>query len=313
MNERYAADPVCFSHSIELKYLLDKFGIFTGRYLVGYPDDWEPRLIDHIGTVSPVEMARISLLLRRAREQYGLIKMPKLIWQDQLSWADNAGVHVCQSPPRINGLVVPNGTREVPLKGKMLDDFDVPPTAEERFPSSPEEYVRVTKMLLLLGHELLMVDPYLDPCSQYVAPVIKALLTVIAQAGSNCKLLNIYARANNVLKDGNTVASVRGALTEMLESVVSGKSIRVIYHLIDDSRGDRMHDRYLLSVKGGIELSQGFQVQRRNAKVKASPMAPQTHRETWATYTDRQTDMRIDPVIKIVSGDSTTAMASRPS
>jgi hypothetical protein len=302
MNERFAADPECFRNSAELRNVLEKFGVFTGRYLVIYPEDWNRRLSEHMANASPVEASQISRLVHRAQEQCGLIKMPSLMWMDNLSWVDNASKQVSHTPPRLDGLVVKNDAPKVPLRAKALNDFEVPPTAEERISSTPAEYVRVTKMQLLIAHELLLIDPYLNPCNKLHAPVLEALLKVVASPGSKCKLVKIYARERDVLSEGTTEKLIQSALNALVAGVKREKTFKLTYHLIDDSNStERMHDRYLLSVKGGIQLSQGFQVQRRNGKVTASPIGPSLHREIWGIYMDRKTDMRICRAISVSS------------
>lgn len=170
MNERFAADPDCFRHSADLKALLEKFGVFTGRYLVSYPDDWESRLNGLKAGASPIESSRISQLLRRAKENCGLVRMPSLMWMDNLSWGENAAKLANQTPPKINRLVVAHGAAKLTSRATDFDDLVLPPTAEERIRSSPDEYLRVTKMLLLISHELILIDPYLNPCNKYVSP-----------------------------------------------------------------------------------------------------------------------------------------------
>lgn len=298
MNEKYAADPDCFGSSGDLKALLDKFGVFTGRYLVSYPDDWESRLDRLKSSASPVESSRISQLLRRAKESCGLIKMPSLIWMDHLSWCENAAKLTKHSPPKLDRLVVPNGAAKVPPKAIPFDDCDLPPTAEERVPSTPEEYLRAMKMLLLISHELILVDPYLNPCNRFVSPVLTSLLTVMAGTNSKCKTVYCYARTRDVLSDQTTLADIKSALKYTLSSLINDKPLKIIFNLVDDyTSTDRMHDRYMLSVKGGIQLSQGFQTQRRNAKVTVSPMSPSLHKDIWSIYMERRTDMRIEHTI----------------
>lgn len=300
MNERFAADPDCFGNASELKGLLEKFGVFTGRYLVAYPDDWEARLEKLKSSASPMDSSRISLMLRRAKESYGLIKMPLLIWMDHLSWGENASKLTLQTPPKLDRLVVPNGESKVPPKAIPFDDWDLPPTAEERIPSTPEEYLRVMKMLLLISHELILVDPYLNPCNRFVSPVLTSLLTVMAGTNSKCKTVYCYARTRDVLSDQTTLADIKKSLQSTLASVANIKSLKINFYLLDDSIStDRMHDRYLLSVKGGVQLSQGFQTQRRNGKVTVSPMSPALHKEIWGTFMDRKTDMRIEHTVSL--------------
>lgn len=301
MNERFAADPTCFGNSAELKNLLEKFGVFTGRYLTSYPDDWELRLIKHMSSASPLESVRISRHLQRAKECCGIIKSPMLMWMDHLSWANNAGKLAAQAPPRLDGLVVPNNAVKVPLKASTLDNFELPPTAEERIASTPEEYVRVMKMLLLISHELILVDPYLNPCKRYVAPVLESMLAVVAGINSKCRLVTCYARTRDILSEEVSLENIKIALLGILSRTAHEKLFKLNFHLIDDStpRGDRMHDRYLLSVKGGIELSQGFQQQMHKGKVTVSPISPALHKEAWSIFVDHNTNMRIEHTIAV--------------
>jgi hypothetical protein len=298
MNERFAADPVCFHNSAELKTVLQYFGIHTGRYLGSYPEDWEQRLIGSTALASPVEAARVSTLLRRAKERCGLVPMPSLMWMDHLSWVENAGKLTAQKPPKLDGLVVSDDTPRIPLKASTLDNFELPPTAEERIASTPSEYVRVTERLLLISHELALVDPYLNPRDHYVAPVLEAIIAEAVKG--KCRLISLFAREKDVLSASVTLDGIKNALKNILTTAAPGKAIRLNYYLLDDATSrDRMHDRYLLSVKGGIELSQGFQKQRRDAKVTVSPMSPALHKEIWSIFLEKKTDMRFSSPIVV--------------
>jgi hypothetical protein len=298
MNERFAADPFCFHNCAEVQSVLQCFGVHTGRYLANYPEDWEQRLATSPSLAKPVVAARVSTLLRRAKERCGLVSMPSLMWMDHLSWVENANKLTTQSPPMLDGLVVPNETARVPLKASTLDNFELPPTAEERIASIPSEYVRVSERLLQTSHELALVDPYLNPCDRYVAPVFESLLAEAAKG--KCRLINCFARERDVLSASVTRDAIKNALKNMLNKVAIGKPIRFNYYLLDDTTSrDRMHDRYLLSVKGGIEFSQGFQKQRRDGKVTASPMSPTLHKEIWSIFQDKKTDMRFNSAIVV--------------
>ena len=300
MNERYAIDPSCFTNSAELKGLLEKFGIFTGRYLTQYPDDWEERLLNIMSKTSPVESSKISTLLRRAKERYGLIRQPRLMWMDRYSWSENAGKLTAPPSPVLDGLVIPNDSPHPPFKSWEFDDVDLPPTAEERIPSTPDEYVRASKLLLLVSHELIFVDPYLNPCDRFVAPVFSAMLAKALGNGSKCGAVKCYARSRNILTETTTLENVKHALNKILEQAKVTKPFKLQYTLLDDSFSSaRMHDRYLCSVKGGIQLSQGFQTQRRHGKVTVSPVSPGLHKEIWDTYFEGQHGMRIDKVINV--------------
>jgi hypothetical protein len=291
MNERFAADPSCFRNSAELQAVLQYFGIHTGRYLLSYPDDWEQRLVNIPQLMSPLESARVSTLLRRAKERYGVIPAPFLMWMDHLSWSDNANKLTTQAPPNLDGAIVPNDTARIPLKGTILEKFELPPTAEERIASTPAEYVRVSQQILSTSHELVLVDPYLNVCDKYVSNVLEAILAFAAKG--KCRAVLCFARERDILSASITRDRLKKTLQDLRSTAAPDSPIKLTYYLIDDSTSrDRMHDRYLMSVKGGIQYSQGFQQQRRDAKVTATPMSPTLHREIWSNFMDRRTDMR---------------------
>ena len=120
------------------------------------------------------------------------------------------------------------------------------------------------------GTELVFVDPYLNPCEPRAADVIRALLQFAAGTRSKCSTAILYARKDDVLPQvrkgdgrfGNlTIGDVKDSLHRLVKVVETTKPFKLFYYLLNDSQSkDRMHDRYLMCVKGGIELSQGFQV-----------------------------------------------------
>ena len=56
-----------------------------------------------------------------------------------------------------------------------LHELELPPTAEERIVSSATEYARISKILLLLSPEIVLVDPYLNPLKRACTDVQAAL------------------------------------------------------------------------------------------------------------------------------------------
>lgn len=195
MNELFAADPGAFLHPSDLRFALEKFGPEAGRYLGEYPSDWVLRVERSVPAVSPVEQARISTCLRRAIERLKLIPNRSFPFDLRRSWEDNALELVKPPNQQFNAVIVGHECNN--SSALTLDSLDLPPTAEETIEGVPHEFVRVCKTITLFSPEIVMVDPYANPCKHNVASVLKPLLQQIARG--RCERVLICARYDSVI------------------------------------------------------------------------------------------------------------------
>ena len=47
MNEEFAVEPTAFENAMQLKYVLEKFGFYHGRFIVGFPSKWINQVHEH--------------------------------------------------------------------------------------------------------------------------------------------------------------------------------------------------------------------------------------------------------------------------
>lgn len=293
MNEHFAADPQSCNSALELRYLLSLFGVFTGRFLAEYPDGWKSQVEIHVAKGRQLEQKRVQELWIQARKHAAILKKPSLDWVEQQSWTENASRLVDCHPARLDGLIVSRTANKPSSNTFTLDELDLPPTAGERIPAVPEEYVRVARTLLLVSSEIAFVDPYFNLNDPTVAPVASALFTTLAKG--RCKRVMCFARASNVLgiEAGTRISDLRTALSNITSQAFASRPIAVSYGLFDDDRSrDRMHDRYLLSAKGGIQLGQGFKQLPPGRKIQAEPISAASHAELAAIYLEGRHNMR---------------------
>jgi hypothetical protein len=90
MNEKYGIEPSACNEIIEWRYLLDKFGPFTGRYIAKFPQDWEKQILNQILSNNWLEIERLKVLLRRAFEKKLIIdlKANSRYFEDK-GWVEN--------------------------------------------------------------------------------------------------------------------------------------------------------------------------------------------------------------------------------
>ena len=143
----------------------------------------------------------------------------------------------------------------------QLDEMELPPTTEERVQGTAAEYARVSKILLVLSPEIAFVDPYVNPLKRNYSKVLRMLFQQVAKG--RCQKVTLWARASVVFESASASvckANLRDALRNMAldAQFKPGREIEMIL-VDDDKKQSKMHGRYLLSIKGGIRLDQGFQ------------------------------------------------------
>lgn len=292
MNELYGADPAICANASELKLLLASFGPYAGRYLANYPLDWAAQVQSKLENLGEVEAAKVRTLLRRAKETATLVTRSNLPWNCANEWLSNAAPLLDATPAVFKGLVA----REAkPPAICQLHELDLPPTAEERVGATASEYARISKILLLLSPELVFVDPYLNPLKRSCFTVLKALFELAAKGKS--QRISLWARASEVMGSGN-VSAIKANLEDTLRSLANqsnfkpGREIEMIL-VEDESRQTKMHGRYLLSIKGGVRLDQGFQQLSEGRQVDVGPIGRTIHNALLDIYFDGKHDMQV--------------------
>lgn len=286
MNELYGADPSILKTASDLRLLLSAFGPYSGRYLANYPMDWSARVRGNLQHVGEIEAARIYTLLRRAQENIALITRANLPWSVDREWLENA------EPLNFDGLIShKSGSPNV----YKFDEMELPPTTEERVLGSATEYLRISKILLVLSPEIAFIDPYLNPLHRDCAVVLNKLFQQIAIG--KCRKITLWTRASNVFRSASVSVIKTDLINELRKMTLTAKlksGCEVEMLLVDDdAQQSKMHGRYLLSIKGGIRLDQGFQQLRQGRQVDVAPIGKKSHDALLDIYFGGKHDMSI--------------------
>lgn len=284
MNELYALDPEACSNAFELRYLLEKFGPFTGRYGVQYPASWEQEVLRATATWSELDRMRAKEALHQARQRYAVLR-EKLEYVQSRDWFENLEV-IRRKGVALSGAVVrrppPTETKDI----HTVDSLDLPPTTDERIRGTKDEYLRVSSALIRISPELALIDPYFTPSRRDHGSVLDAYLR--AATSGPCKAVYIWAKP----QEGHSEQDVARAL----RAVCRGSGFRgaVTLRLVDDSLSDEyLHARYLLSIRGGIRFDVGFQETRRQREVDVSVVGKAVHDKLCRRFFEGEHDFRI--------------------
>jgi hypothetical protein len=225
-----------------------------------------------------------------------------LNWCADLKWLVNAVPLLAKTPaaPAIfDGLIAAQAS---PPAIHALHELDLPATAEERITGIAKEYARIAKMLLLLSPELALIDPYLDPLNRDCYSVLEAMLEIAAKGKS--EKISLWARASEVVLYSN-YAAIKPDLEDALRRLARQANMRtgrVIEFILvgDETKTTKMHGRYLLSIKGGIRLDQGFKQLNKGRQVDVGPIGSKTtHDALLDIYFDGRHDMRVAERLRI--------------
>ena len=271
MNDWLTSDPNCFRSAIELKFFLEQFGPLTGRYHLTLPHTWRQEILNHYAKTGDLEKKRAEIVLQRAAERAALYSREVESWKNEESWAANIARYDDVHPTLLKAAVVPDLPEPTISSRKFvsLHDLNLPPTEEESILATPKEYLRVSQLLLRTRPELVFIDPYMNPLDDRVFDVLNILFQEIA--GGKCKKITLYARQRVIEEAGGTCEKIERKLRTI--KTQTGLTSSITYILVDDRRSrDRLHGRYLLSLKGGIRFEQGFQRLSRGRKVEIAPI-----------------------------------------
>ena len=277
MNEKYGIEPSACNEIIEWRYLLDKFGPFTGRYIAKFPQDWEKQILNQILSNNWLEIERLKVLLRRAFEKKLIIDLKaKSRYFEDKGWVENLESDRA-ARSEIYRLIVRSKRNERELD---LQSLDLPPTAGERVSSDVGSFIRVSEVHLLIGPELYFVDPFFDPLKITHAEVLTGMLGVSARGS---------ARRAVAWTSMRKVFASDAEITEKLFEIKrrSGFKFPLEIVLVDDSASNyKLHDRWLFTQYGGIGYSQGFQRQTKNKKMNVWPMDKAHFDDCWLNLRD---------------------------
>ena len=288
MNELYAADPAACPDALALKHLLEKFGPQTGRYLGNYPNDWSARVRQSSQFHRPIEAERIKSVLRRADERTALFTQHGLNWIDQSSWINNALQLISRPNSPFKQII---GVDSIPPHVSDLHNLNLPVTAEERIAATPREYARVSEIFLKISHELIFIDPYLNPFRDDYGAVLKELFPRISRG--RCRKIFFWARCSEIEKQCSA-STYKHEMQRILKNTVDQLNFQINVILVSDERAtSKMHGRYLVSPKGGIRFDQGFQRLPRGRLVDVGPISETVHEQLMRTYSKGANDFEV--------------------
>lgn len=243
-----AVEPRCLTRWRDFRYLSEKFGISRGRLIARCPSKWEKMVYDGLEDCPEVEKARIT-------ERLIQLKSCMLTRHHHWSggtWLENAIQEHSEKPFRaILAESNPTGHAQV-LRCAELDELHPLWRAETQrlVDRRPTPMAECAAPLLKIANKVRFIDPYFEPDSRrYQLPLIAFLDSALTARSKDRPLRCIeYHTASSEPAD----AFDARCLAELPRVLPHGVSMWVV-------RWNKpMHNRYILTDRGGISFSHGL-------------------------------------------------------
>lgn len=285
MNELYACDPTAIRHASDLKLLLKSFGPFVGRYMAELPlyDNWRKVVLQQFSEFGELEQKRISHLMHKANQNATFYRPKKFNWEADRNWLCN----VLESDVPKDRVFTEDGTENT-LK---FNEMELSANAGEHLLGNKDELLRACEILLLISHEIYFIDAYLYFNNSNVRSVVEHFVAKLAEGKCN-KVTFI-----NIPKDLSVIDEIKSGADNFLRKMRGKyKNIKFKYLMLNNVGSEnKIHRRYLMSIKGAIDLDKGFQEEtNKKSKVTVIPVNEIIHSDLIKLYHENEHGMKVE-------------------
>jgi hypothetical protein len=246
----YALDPLVLSSWERVRFFLDAFGPWKGRFLAEYPKRWKKIVYDGLNCRG-VEKTRIEERLRRLDKRVFSSRQGSS-FDSNKPWLDNA----LQEHHRESfQAIIAESTlgNPVVLDAGAIDDEDPLWRVDsgKLIARDPQLYTKALSLLLLASSHIVLIDPYFRADQD---EKLKALVAFCNLLRSRTVTLEVH------FSDGACSYSYcMDAAARVLPKQLP-KDFKVKLKCWREKlNGPRLHNRYLLTNIGGIKFGDGIE------------------------------------------------------
>ncbi len=256
MNDRYGVDPATPASRSDLVDLLRLFDPSEGRFVIGFPDDWDKRLRSRVGAYSDLG----PKLADEAIERFRHVLLPSTLRYDEgRCWAENASM--LKSREQVKLLIGPSGSPPTvtPLP-KLMQEIQPLPTAREgRIDRSVSEYLTTVQPIFRTSPKVVMIDAWFslhdeDGSVSRRRKVLAGFLVEAQRCG--VRAFHLVVNPDKVFLGRRDPQGER-RFREELAALTSELSCLEVFF---DPRADCGHARYLLGNHSGLQFDHGFDI-----------------------------------------------------
>jgi len=253
MIHEFALDPSLLNNWDRFRYLTGKFGISEGRLIARYPKHWKRMVYAALNNIGEVERKRIVEWLMRIDD-----KMQTRVheWNNNVDWLRNAQDEHCRQPFHAILAQENPSAHSCVLTYDELDDSTPRWTIQREKVVTREAQQLATEVSPLLRNAktIIFIDPHFEPWKHRLTKTLKAFLEVCLIGRISSKPARVEFHTKSKPEQNNFAEECQRHLPQKIPIGISVKIVR----WQERTGGEGLHNRYILTERGGIRLAWGL-------------------------------------------------------
>lgn len=284
MWREYAVEPECLVQSRDgFRALFFSFGWEHGRLLALYPKkDWL-RMVHAALSQSPlrdVERIWVEENLKNERHRFVRARQP---YSAEITWLENAEAQ--RGDNRFDGIVARDNPRSHQAVILSHDAGDTTPLfccpGDLHVPRRSAEMAASVQLLLRRADAVRFIDPHFGGLEERFLRVLRAMLQFVTPGHDQPRRLEYHLARKSLDLDRD---EFERRLRKKLHAAIPPQS--VLKFLLWEKRpgGEMLHDRYVLSERGGVDFSVGLDEGEPGQHTKVSRLDRSAYERVWRDY-----------------------------
>jgi len=258
MISEYALEPEVLSKPDAIRYFLERFGVDKGRLIADYPKRWASAVYKMwASSLKDVERRRFEVLLQSLDQKVLKGGSDSRLYDKSLDWLLNAekvqdlnkepfaAIVASKNPRSHSSVLVADDITDNTPRWRVKDQIVV-----DRKTSS---LARAALPLIMISKEILLIDPYFDPCQATFKNTLRAMIEGLGRRRTRPARIELHC----YIHERSGVRFWEDCCTELPNSIPSGLTVSVIRWKVKEG-GDRFHRRYVLTERGGLAFEGGL-------------------------------------------------------
>lgn len=270
----YALEPAVLSSWDRTRFFLDAFGPSKGRFLAEYPRSWKRMVYEGL-RCQDVEKKRIVERLSRLDKR---VFSPRAStpYDPALAWIDNAERE--HQRVAFHAIIAVAAS----LSAHVLDAAEVD-DADERWRVHSGRFLtrdaaalaEALRLLLVASKRIVVIDPYFRADQDDKTRPLAAFCSLVAQHAAVEVHFSDEPRGHD--------PCMRDAARALPRVLPEGRKV-TLHCWKEQHRGERLHNRYLLTEIGGVQFGDGIELGSGADHDRVSILDEPSHAKIWADY-----------------------------
>jgi len=249
----FALDPGVLNNWEQFRYLTEKFGVSQGRLISRYPKRWKALVYESLSDAREMEKKRIVERLQSIDRK---MQTRDNEWDDEKNWFLNAECEHARKP--FHAIITRENTkqRDWVLPFEDLNE-ETPLWAIQRervIARDAASLAAAVSPLLCVAKWVIFIDPNFGPYKPRARNTLKAFLEacLTGRTGRALERVEFHTEFKPEVQDFSGECQ-----RQFPQRIPIGMSLRIV-RWRERVGGDGLHNRYILTDRGGVRLAWGL-------------------------------------------------------